>query len=233
MIGIGRGIMHPSPEHAASGRTPCASVTGLKTAVIGPVSLSLGPGECVAVMGPSGSGKSLLLRAIADLDPNRGDVRLDGQRREVLPAPVWRRKVVYVPAETGWWADRVGAHFTDWAAVAPVIARLGLPAEVREWTVARLSSGERQRLGLARAVALAPRVLLLDEPTASLDATAIEAVEALMAEQRRSGTSILWVTHAEDQAARVAERRLLVADGTLRPAEPAASAQTEGPETAS
>jgi len=59
-----------------------------------PASFSVSPGECVAVRGPSGAGKTLLLRAVADLDPNEGRVELDGADRESIPAPQWRRKVV-------------------------------------------------------------------------------------------------------------------------------------------
>src|SRR5690606_11730155 len=85
-----------------------------------PVSLALAQGEAVAVMGPSGSGKPLLLRAIADLDPNEGSVILDDARREAMPAPRWRRLVGYLPAESGWWADRVGAQFGAPAEAGPL-----------------------------------------------------------------------------------------------------------------
>ena len=91
-------------------------------------SFDLDAGECVAMRGASGSGKTQLLRAVADLDPNEGTVLLDGTPRGSVPAPAWRRLVAYVPAEPGWWADTVGGHFVDWAAAAPLAERLGLPA---------------------------------------------------------------------------------------------------------
>lgn len=93
-------------------------------------SFKLGAGECVVLRGASGSGKTQLLRAIADLDPNAGTVLLDGTPREAVPAPAWRRLIAYIPAEPGWWADTVGEHFPDWAAAAPLAERLGLPAAV-------------------------------------------------------------------------------------------------------
>src|SRR5215471_9706956 len=65
------------------------------------VSFELNDGECIALQGPSGVGKSLLLRAIADLDPNEGAVKLDGTLREAVPAPLWRKQVTYVAAEPG------------------------------------------------------------------------------------------------------------------------------------
>jgi len=183
-----------------------------------PVTFSISDGECVAVRGPSGAGKTLLLRAIADLDPSSGSVRLDGIDRQAIPAPEWRRRVGYVPAEPGWWADRIGAHFEDWAAATPLVQRLGLPAEAAAWPVARASTGERARLALVRALMAAPQVLLLDEPTAALDAASVAAAEALMAERAGGGVSVLWVTHDAAQAARVAKRGLIVEDGQVREA---------------
>ena len=84
-------------------------------------SFELADGECVGVRGASGSGKTLLLRAIADLDPNDGIVQLDGRSRADMTAPAWRRLVAYVPAEPGWWAETVGAHFPDWSGALPLI----------------------------------------------------------------------------------------------------------------
>ena len=85
---------------------------------LAPASFTLDDGECIAVRGASGSGRTLLLRAIADLDPNEGVVTLDGAERMAMPAPEWRRKVTYMAAEPGWWADTVEQHFTDWTAAA-------------------------------------------------------------------------------------------------------------------
>jgi phosphate-transporting ATPase len=180
-----------------------------------PVSFSLNTGECVAVRGPSGAGKTLLLRAIADLDPNSGSVLLDGVDRQSLPAPLWRRRVGYVPAEPGWWADRIGEHFSDWAAALPLVRRLGISADSNDWPVARASTGERARLALVRALMAVPKVLLLDEPTAALDAATVAAVEALMTDRVSGGLSILWVTHDAAQAARVAKRGLIVEAGKV------------------
>lgn len=187
------------------------SVLGLE-----PVSFEVEDGACLAVQGASGSGKSLLLRAIADLDPNGGEVELDGLRRSDLPAPRWRERVCYLATDSGWWSERVGDHVRDWDAIAGDLAPLGLPEACRDWPVSQLSTGERQRLALLRALAIAPRVLLLDEPTSALDAAATTAAENLIAARRASGLIVVWVTHDGEQARRVASRRLLVENGAVK-----------------
>lgn len=181
------------------------TVSGLKRLHIC-VSFDLQDGECVALQGPSGVGKTLLLRSIADLDPNEGTVELDGTLREAMPAPAWRRQVTYVAAEPGWWSDTVQEHFTDWNDAVPLITRLGLPPDCGSWPIQRLSTGERQRLGLVRGLMLRPRVLLLDEPTSALDSASAASVEALFAERVAEGTSVIWSTHDDAQARRVGSR---------------------------
>lgn len=189
-------------------------ISNLRTALIGPVNLSVAKGECAAILGPSGSGKSLLLRAIADLDPNEGDVRLDGRSREAMAAYIWRRLVALVPAESGWWTDRIASHFAAEPAPEALLDAVGLP-DALGWVVNRLSSGERQRLALIRALQLDPQVLLLDEPTASLDEAATQHVETILAERLGSGVAIVLVTHDPAQADRLAHRRFAMEAGQL------------------
>lgn len=177
------------------------------------VSFELKDSECIALQGPSGAGKSLLLRSIADLDPNEGTVKLDGTLREAMPAPLWRRQVTYLAAEPGWWADTVQEHFSSWDEVVPLIARLGLPRDCASWPIQRLSTGEKQRLGLARALMLQSRVLLLDEPTSALDSKSTAIVEALVAERVLDGTSVVWSTHDGAQARRVGSRLFVMSSG--------------------
>lgn len=195
-------------------------VRGLAFTGVDQVDFDLERGECVALTGPSGSGKTLLLRALADLDPNAGRVALDGAARERLPAPRWRRLVGYLPVESGWWADLVGDHFPDRQAAAELAGALGLPAKALDWPVARLSTGERQRLALARALIQAPKVLLLDEPTSGLDEQATERVEALLRARLAAGTAILLATHDRVQAARMARRLLRLEGGRVTEAPP-------------
>jgi putative ABC transport system ATP-binding protein len=175
--------------------------------------LDLAAGEVVVVSGPSGAGKTLLLRALADLDPSTGEISLDGVAKDDMPAPAWRRQVSYVAAEPAWWAESVDEHVSDWSLAAGLVEALGLEPACRHWPIARLSTGERQRLALVRALVLSPRVMLLDEPTAGLDAAATTAVERMLAERRARGMGLLWVTHDDRQRARIAKRALLIEHG--------------------
>lgn len=187
----------------------------LVTPLIGPISLTVPEGTCSVIEGPSGSGKSLLLRAIADLDPNRGEVRLCGRSRAATPAPDWRRRLGFVPANSGWWSDVVRPHFNDPEKALPLIERLDMQADSLDWEVERLSTGETQRLALARAVARDPEALLLDEPTAALDRVATARVEDLIRDLMASGTSIILVSHDPEQVDRLADARFRMEKGRL------------------
>lgn len=159
----------------------------------------------MGLSGPSGSGKTLLLRAVADLQSHSGQCSVNGAFAHTMPPAAWRRQVGYLAAESAWWHDTVAPHFTHIDATQ--LADLGFAPEVMQWSVARLSTGERQRLALARLLSGQPKVLLLDEPTANLDATNAQAIEQLLARYRNSQrAALLWVAHDAGQLKRVAQR---------------------------
>jgi phosphate-transporting ATPase len=198
-------------DHSDSGKgTSLLLVRDLRTHLLKRASFSLSARECIAIRGPSGGGKTLLLRAVADLDPNEGGVYLDGRDRTTMSGPKWRRLVGYLPAEPGWWADTVGEHFADWTTARDIARELGFPDEAKDWPIARLSTGERLRLALVRALMVKPKVLLLDEPTAALDPASVMTVESLIGARVEAGLAVLWVTHDVEQARRVAARQLVV-----------------------
>ncbi len=196
------------------------TIEGLSARLVQVGALELAAGDCVCVMGASGSGKSLLLRAVADLDPSDGRVALDGQDRGDMSGPEWRRRVIYVGPESGWWADRVGAHFRYPEALTGLLLRLGFSQDCMNWPVSRLSTGERQRLAIVRAMDRGPRVLLMDEPTGALDQESTARVEGIAHDFLQDGGIILMATHEKDQVARIATRLMHMSDGRLTPTGP-------------
>lgn len=186
----------------------------IQIAQLGPVNLIVRPGEIVCLSGESGAGKSLLLRSIIDLIPHDGDVFLDGKSSLEYTAPEWRSRVGLLPAESQWWQDTVGAHFSSVDKV--VFSALGLPDKAIDWQVSRCSTGEKQRLAILRLLSNKPACLLLDEPTGSLDPENTRRVEQLikqLAEQEK--IPVLWVSHSEEQIKRIADRHFVVRDGGL------------------
>ncbi|MBB3189301.1 ABC transporter ATP-binding protein [Halomonas cerina] len=190
---------------------------GLVIGELSGVDLTIAPGEILCLAGASGSGKSRLLRAVADLEPHDGEVWLGETAQSSVSGHTWRARVMLVPAESQWWADTVGEHFLEDQADAGDLEALGFAPEVLGWEVNRLSSGEKQRLALLRAVSREPAALLLDEPTANLDEATTRRVEAWLTTRiRERGWPVLWVAHDPGQIARVATRHRRLFDGRLQ-----------------
>lgn len=190
------------------------SFKGLKTNGFGPFDLHIPAGECICLSGISGAGKSLTLRALADLDPHEGDVALNGDRAADISGPEWRRQVGLLPAESRWWRDTVGEHFQQ--VDESLLSQVGFAPDVMQWQVSRLSTGERQRLALLRLLTNKPSVLLLDEPTASLDRENILRVEEVISVYRqRHGAAVLWVSHNTEQITRVCSQHVKIENGAL------------------
>lgn len=178
-----------------------------------PASLKIARGKCATIQGPSGSGKSLLLRAIADLDPNQGTVLLDGRDRNDFAAPDWRKRVGYLAAEPGWWRETARPHFK--APESIPLSTLHLDMDILDRPLLHLSTGERQRLALLRAMEPAPSVLLLDEPTAALDPESTLAAEKIIRSFLDQGGTVLLVSHDAEQSARLADDSYRMENGQL------------------
>lgn len=173
--------------------------------IVRELSLELREGEIVALLGPSGAGKTTLARALAGhLRPHAGAVHCAVPRRAVqllfqdaagslTPGRSIRRL-----------CEEVAARGT---AIEVLAERLGLGASLLERSVEGLSGGERRRAALLRALVAAPRVLVLDEPTSNLDrARACEVVELLLERRAHERCAMLWITHDDGLAAHVADR---------------------------
>jgi len=191
---------------------------------LAPLSFEAAAHECLAIEGPSGSGKTRLLRAIADLDAAAGYVYLEGVERREVPGPEWRRRVRYASAEPAWWGASARQHFPATAKLDRLLSAVGLESALLDRPISELSTGERQRLGLVRAIADEPRVLLLDEPTSALDAQAAALAEELIKFQILLGRIVILVSHDSQQLTRLANARLQLTDaGTARSRESAAA----------
>lgn len=190
------------------------SIKHLQYREYGPVDLQLQATQSIGISGESGSGKSLLLRALADLDAHEGEVCLDDIKQQDICAHLWRKKIALLSAETFWWFDTVGEHFTELS--NKQCQELGFTQNIAGWQVSRLSSGEKQRLGLLRLLENQPEVLLLDEPTANLDKSNTVIFEKFVQQYLQSRPACaIWVSHDIEQLQRVAERCFEMKDGGL------------------
>jgi putative ABC transport system ATP-binding protein len=189
-------------------------------------SIQVQPGEAVAIQGPSGSGKSTLARALATLvEPDEGSVLLDGQEaREIAPTQ-FRTRVAFLAQQPAMFEGTVrdnlkagprlhGKALGD-AQAQELIGAVGLDLHILQREARTLSGGEKQRIALARALANAPQVLLLDEPTAALDPEAGERIVALVRALSARGLSVVMVTHVEAHARALGGRRYRCERGRL------------------
>ncbi|MCU0229959.1 MAG: ABC transporter ATP-binding protein [Acidobacteria bacterium] len=203
---------------------------GRELTILDSVDLAIDPGECVAVLGPSGSGKSTMLALMAGLDrPTAGEVLIDGVPIQALSedalALLRRQTIGFVfqsyqllgnltALENVMLPVELAAAADPQARAASLLAEVGLTERSHHYP-SQLSGGEQQRVALARAFAVAPPLLLADEPTGNLDsATGGRVLDTLLALRARHGTTLVLVTHDPAVAAR-ADRQVHLRDGRI------------------
>lgn len=186
--------------------------------VLDGLSATIATSGVTAIIGPNGAGKSVALRMIDGLlRPDRGTIRFGARAAEAVRRAFVFQRPALIRASV---ADNValalrpsGLSRRDAAdRIAAALARVGLEGRAKD-AARKLSGGEQQRLALARAWAVRPELLLLDEPTANLDPAATEAIEDLVAGIARAGTKVVLVSHNLGQVARLAEDVLVLAAG--------------------
>jgi len=194
--------------------------------IVDDVTVAVETGSVLVVVGPSGAGKSSFLRLLNRLDePTSGTVRLEGRDYRQIPPQELRRRVGMVTQTAylfpGTLADNLRFGPLQQATELPattieaLLTEVGLEGRSGE-DVAHLSGGEAQRVSLARAMANTPAVLLLDEPTSSLDPEAKDEVEKLiLTVVRRNKLTCVMVSHDSSQAARVADRIMVMNKGRV------------------
>jgi ABC-type methionine transport system ATPase subunit len=203
--------------------------TATEREILSGISFAVPSGQILAIIGPSGAGKSSLLRLMNRLDePSTGDVLLEQVPYRSLPITQLRRQVGMVfqhPALfDGTVADNIayGLHLQgapreeQRRRAAECLELVGLEQELLERASGTLSGGQQQRVVLARAIAISPRVLLLDEVTSALDPTSTGHIADLIHQlSRAQGLTILLVTHDLALARRLADRVLVLAGGQV------------------
>jgi ABC-type iron transport system FetAB ATPase subunit len=178
--------------------------------VLDAVDFQLRAGEIAVIDGPSGGGKSTLLRVLATLQEAQGVLSLGGVAAADIPPTAFRVRVAYVPQApvmfAGTIADnlRAGPRLRGRALadeqVEQLLLRVALPAAMARQPARDLSGGESQRVAIARALANEPEVILFDEPTSALDPDAAAAILALVRQCAMDGAAVVVVTHARAQA---------------------------------
>lgn len=191
------------------------------------VSAALARHDRVALLGTSGQGKSTLLRILSLLDvADEGDIRLEGVSSKQIEPIEWRKNVCYVAQQAIMLPGSVEDNLRtvhrlhqipyDIPLVNKLLSQVGLDTIDLGKNAADLSGGEKQRIALIRSLLLRPKILLLDEITASLDQSNAKRVEDMLQEwHRQEGTSMIWVTHQLEQAARISDYVWFMGNNTL------------------
>ena len=194
----------------------CADVAIGRTTILHGIELRVARGERLALIGANGSGKSTLLRVLHGLlPPSRGRLEraADVRQAMVFQRPYLLRGSVSRNLSLGLWLSGVPWHEARHR-VPQALARVGL-ADIGPRNARHLSAGQQQRVALARAWSLQPDLLLLDEPTSSLDPPAKREVEAVMAEFAKAGTTMVFASHNLGQVKRLATRVAYLERGRL------------------
>jgi len=196
------------------------------TPVLKSIDLDVRLGEVMGLLGPSGSGKSTLLRCLNRIiEADSGDIFYKEKNLKKYPPSELRKEVVLVPQESVMFSGTVFDNVAYGPSIEgeanrdhilTCIRDAGLSSDFEQREAEKLSGGEKRRVALARALALEPDVLLLDEPTSGVDPKKKEEVEmSILNFSDKRDLTVIWVTHDLDQAKRVSTRIAALRDGKI------------------
>jgi len=197
------------------------------TPVLRSIDLDVRLGEVMGLLGPSGSGKSTLLRCLNRIiEADSGDIFYKEKDLKEYPPNELRKEVVLVPQESVMFSGTVFDNVAYGPSIEGDVNKehilncirdAGLSSDFEQREAEKLSGGEKRRVALARALALEPEVLLLDEPTSGVDPKKKEEVErSILNFSDKRDLTVIWVTHDVDQAKRVSTRIANLRDGLIK-----------------
>lgn len=201
-----------------------------RTQILKDISFDVKKGDCISIVGQSGSGKSTLLKVCADLLPiSRGDIYFK-EKCYASYNPIELRKLVsycvqipYLFGNTVYdnlaFPFKIRNHKVDKDRLNLLLNKFNLDESYLGKTINSLSGGEKQRIAIIRNLIYTPEILLLDEATASLDKENASIVEDYIKELNKSGVTVLWITHSEEQSKSIFNKRIVISEGRVREVE--------------
>ncbi len=217
--------------HAIEFQNVTKTFPGASYSAVDHVSLTVEEGELITILGSSGCGKTTLLKMINRLcEPDSGKIILFGKDVSAVDAVRLRRRIGYVIQQVGLFPHMTVAEniatvpkLLRWdkektdARVDELLSLIGLePAEFRDRYPAQLSGGQQQRVGLARALAVDPRIMLLDEPFGAIDSiTRAKLQDELLSLHRGMNKTFLFVTHDIEEAFKLGSRVIIMNEGRI------------------
>ncbi|MEN8079138.1 ATP-binding cassette domain-containing protein [Clostridioides difficile] len=198
--------------------------------ILNGINLEVNKGDCISVIGPSGGGKSTLLKIMADLiTVSKGDIKYkDKHYRDYDPLTL-RRSISYCIQLPYLFGNTVFDNLSfpflirkeniNKHRIIELLSKFNLSSDYLNKDVKNLSGGEKQRISIIRSLVYIPEVLLLDEATSALDKENVENVESIIEQLNKEGVTVIWITHNIEQSERIFNKRIKIKSGKIETVE--------------